>query len=127
MSVKVKGKYYAPGMALIFPIRVFRVDLVDTIMYRRLLTEVAMLGVGERVGFIRETADNVREALATDGILRFDMRNVNNKRNTPRYIEYPGAYCDVRLEADYSDKTAIDCDLTYWAVEFLHYVENGCL
>lgn len=127
MSVKVKGKYYAPGMALIFPIRAFRADLVDTIMYRRLLTEAAMLGVGERVGFIRESADNIREALGADGILRFDMRNVKNKRNTPRYIEYPGAYCDVRLEADYSDKTAIDCDLTYWAVEFLHYVENGCL
>lgn len=125
LSIKVKGKYYAPGMALIFPIRALRVDLVDTIMYRRLLTEIAMLGVGDRAGVIRESADNVREALAADGILRFDTRNLKNKRNTPRYIEYPGAYCDVRLEADYTDKTAIDCDLTYWAVEFLHYVNNS--
>lgn len=127
LSIKVKGKYYAPGMALIFPIRALRVDLVDTIMYRRLLSEIAMLGVGERVNVIRESADNVREALAADGILQFDTRNLKNKRNTPRYIEYPGAYCDVRLEVDYSDMTAVDCDLTYWAVEFLHYIDNSIL
>lgn len=49
----------------------------------------------------------------------------HNKRYSPRYIEYPTAYTDVRLEADYKEKNALLCDLTYWAIEFLYLVENS--
>ncbi len=31
---------------------------------------------------------------------------------------------DVRLEADYKNKKALLCDLTFWAVEFLCLVES---
>ena len=43
----------------------------------------------------------------------------HNKHYSPKYIEYPSPYGDVRLEADYKQERALLCDLTFWAVEFL--------
>ena len=122
IHVRINGKYSVPGFALVRPIRAFRPDLIDSITYRRLLTEIAMTGVGETVDVIRESVENVAEAINKDGILRMNFDQPHNKRYSPKYIEYPTAYVDVRLEADYKDKKALLCDLTYWAVEFLHFV-----
>lgn len=124
MAIRMKGKYVGPCFALIRPIRAFRTDLIDTITYRRLLTEIAMMGVGESVDVIRESVANVKEAIAKDGILRMDFDRPHNKRYSPLHIPYPTAYVDVSLEADYKDKNALLCDLTYWAVEFLHLSRN---
>lgn len=124
IHVKFKGKYAVPCFALVRPIRAFRPDLIDSITYRRLLTEIAMTGVGETVDVIRESVVNVAEAIDKDGILRMNFNQPHNKRYSPKYIEYPTAYVDVRLEADYKDKKALLCDLTYWAVEFLHLAQN---
>ena len=120
MAVRVKGKYHGPCFALARPIRAFHPDLIDTITYRRLLTEIAMLGVGESVGVIRESVANVKEAIDKDGILRMNFDKTHNKRYSPMNIPYPTAYVDMRLEADYKRQNALLCDLTYWAVEFLH-------
>lgn len=124
MAVKIKGKYIAPCFALIHPIRAFRTDLIDTINYRRLLTEIAMMGVGETVDVIRESVANVKEAIDKDGILCMNFDLPHNKRYSPLRISYPTAYVDVSLEADYKNKKAVLCDLTYWAVEFLHLTQN---
>lgn len=124
MHVRINGKYAGPCFALVRPIRAFHPDLIDTITYRRLLTEIAMMGVGENVDVIRESVANVEEAIDKDGILRMNFDQPHNKRYSPRYIEYPTPYVDVRLEADYKNKKALLCDLTYWAVEFLHLVRN---
>lgn len=124
LHVKINGKYVVPCFALVRPIRAFHPDLIDTITYRRLLTEIAMMGVGENADVIRKSVVNVKEAIDKDGILRMNFDQAHNKRYSPRYIEYPTAYVDVRLEADYKDKKALLCDLTYWAVEFLHLVGN---
>jgi hypothetical protein len=70
VSVKIGSKYYGPLWAFGRPFKPFSTDRIDTVMYRRPLTEIAMLGVGENVGVIRESATNVREALDADGILR---------------------------------------------------------
>jgi len=122
IHVKIGAKYYVP-----FPldmqnsrIRPFRVDVIDSITYRRLLTEIAMLGVGERVEVIKDSIANVKNAIGNDGILdmRFDIPH--NKRYSPKKIDYPTAYVDVRLEPDYKRKYALECDLTFWAVQFLH-------
>jgi hypothetical protein len=127
IHIKIGSRYYAP-----FPlynanssIRPFRADLIDSITYRRLLTEIAMLGVGERVGVLSESAANIEEAINNDGILemRFDLPH--NKRYSPKSIEYPGPYTDVRLEPDYKRKYAIDCDLTFWAVQFMFLLKSG--
>ena len=120
MAVRIKGKYGGPCFALVHPIRAFHPNTIDTVAYRRLLTEIAMLGTGEKVDVLCESAANIEEAIDKDGILQMNFEQVHNKRAFSVY--YPTAYVDMRLEADYKDKTALLCDLTYWAVEFLHLV-----
>jgi hypothetical protein len=123
-QVKVYGNYIGPLWALTSPVRPFRADAPGT--FRRLLTEIAMLGVGETVGVIRESVENVYNAIDSDGILRMDFNAPHNRYYSPKNIKYPSAYGDVRLEADYkSNKTALLCDLTFWAVQFLTFVEQG--
>ena len=132
IHVKHGTKYYVPAPLNMgnSPIRAFRADIIDIITYRRLLTEIAMLGVGERVDVIRESVANISEAIDADGILRMDLKSPHNKRYSPKSIEYPTAYVDVRLEPDYKRKYALECDLTFWAVQFIsllavkHYSEE---
>ena len=54
-----------------------------------------------------------------------DFDASHNKRYSPKHIEYPSPYGDVRLEADYQRENALLCDLTFWAVEFLWLVERS--
>jgi hypothetical protein len=95
-------------------------DTIDSITYRRPLTEIAMLGVGTHVGIIQKSVINAEEALSGDGILRLNFSLLHNKRYSPEKGGYPTAYADIRLEPDYKKKTALDCDLTFWAVQFLY-------
>ena len=83
---------------------------------RQYLTEIAMLGVGRDVNVIRTTADYLEEQLFADGILQ------GGKTPAKRY---PTAYGEVFLEPNYRKKTALACDLTFWAVQFLYYVNNA--
>ena len=125
MHIRINGKYVAPCFALIRPLRPFQVNTIDTILYRRPLTEIAMLGIGKEVGVIRESVANLEEALSGDGILRLNFELPHNKRYSPKKIEYPTAYVDVRLEPDYKSKNALLCDLTFWAVQFLHLCNSA--
>jgi len=122
VHVKIGSKYIVPAPLNMGnrPIRAFRADLIEAITYRRLLTEIAMLGVGSSVGVIRESLANVQEAIDRNGILQMDFKTPHNKRYSPKSIEYSTPYVDVRLEADYKRKYALECDLTFWAVQFLH-------
>jgi hypothetical protein len=123
LAVKVGNKYYVPGWAFARPFTPYTFDDQNTAMYRRPLTEIAMLGIGNRVGVIRESAANVEEALSYDGILRLNFDSAYKKR-VYHSICYPTAYADTRLEPDYKRKYAMECDLTFWAVQFLGLV-NG--
>jgi len=69
MHVRIGDNYYAPGFALNRPLRPFRAETVDTILYRRPLTEIAMLGAPDDVDIIKETIVNLENALSADGIL----------------------------------------------------------
>lgn len=124
MHIRIAGKFYAPCFALARPIRAFDANIIDTITYRRILSEIAMTGVGERVDIIRQSVRTVQEAIDKDGVLRMNFNVPHNKRYSPGKIEYTGPYTDVRLEADYNADKALLCDLTFWAVEFL-YLVNG--
>lgn len=125
MHIRINGKYVAPCFALIRPLRPFHVNTIDTILYRRPLTEIAMLGIGKEVGIIRESVANLEEALSGDGILRLNFDLPHNTRYSPKKIVYPTAYVDVRLEPDYKSKNALLCDLTFWAVQFLHLCNSA--
>ena len=59
MHVHICGKYKTPCFALVRPIKVFRPDRIDSITYRHILSEIAMLGVGKGVDVIRESAASV--------------------------------------------------------------------
>jgi hypothetical protein len=60
-----------------------------------------MLGVGDSVGVLRESVVNTEDAIDSDGILRMRLYLPHNKRYSPKSIEYPTPYVDVRLESDY--------------------------
>jgi len=128
LTVKVGSTYYARGLAFNRPVKPFRAGDIDVCLYRRMLTEIAMLGVGESVGVIKESVNNVLEAIDADGILRMNFSKPHNKRYSPRYLVYPGAYNDDRLEPFYEPRKkepiGLLCDLTFWAVQFLTLVKG---
>ncbi len=119
--VKMGSTYYVPFPLNMTnsPIRPFRADVIDIVTYRRLLTEIAMLGVGDRVGVIKDSIAGIEDAMKDDGILKMRFDLPHNKRFSPKIIDYPTAYADVRLEPDCKRKYALECDLTFWAVQFL--------
>ncbi len=57
--------------------------------------------------------------------ISFETNQPHNKRYSPTAIQYPTAYVDVRLEADYKDIKALLCDRTFWAVEFLFLADES--
>lgn len=120
INVKVKSRYYAPCFALVTPIRAFDPDCIDTINYRRVLTEIAMLGVGEKVDVIKESLKAISEATNDEGILKINLSKPHNRHYSPKNIEYPTPYVDVRLEESYKNSHGLDCDLTFWAVQFIN-------
>lgn len=127
MHVKIKSRYYAPCFALVTPIRAFDPNYINTITYRRILTEIAMLGVGTCVDVIKESLEAVSAATDKEGRLKMNLEQPHNKRYSPLNIEYPTPYVDVRLEKNYKNGPGPDCDLTFWAVQFRHLVENASI
>lgn len=123
IHVKVKSRYYAPCYALVTPIRAFDPDYINTINYRRILTEIAMLGVGDKVSVIKESLEAISTATNDEGILKMNLTQPHNKHYSPKNIEYPTPYVDVRLEENYKFGHGLDCDLTFWAVQFRNLVE----
>ena len=125
MHVKVKSRYYAPCFALVTPIRAFDPDYIHTINYRRVLTEIAMLGVGNQVDVIRESLEAISAATNREGVLKMNLAKPHNRRYSPMKIEYPTPYVDVRLEKSYKNDYGLDCDLTFWAVQFNKIVREN--
>lgn len=125
MQVKIKSKYYGPFYALGTPIRAFDPNYISTITYRRLLTEIAMLGVGERADVIRDSLAAVAAATDGEGILRMNFEQSHNKRYSPLKIDYPTPYVDVKLEETYKKGPGLECDLTFWAVQLTKLAKDA--
>jgi hypothetical protein len=85
---------------------------------------MAMCGVGERVDVLRDSAANLREALSGDGILRIHFDSAYRKK-VYMSIQYPTSYVDSPLEPDRKRKWAVECELTFWAVQFLKLMEEN--
>ena len=85
-----------------------------------------MLGCGEPLTVLRETADAVLENLsANDGVLTMRFESAYQRRAYTENFKYSTPYAEIGLEADYRRPEALRCNLTFWAVQFLHYYENG--
>ena len=111
--LKQGSRYIGALWALAHPITPFT-NPPQPSFFRRLLTEIAMLGAGRRVGIIKKSADNLEEALAVDGVLRLNAKPT----------KYAYAYGEIGLEPNHRKKTAKDCDTTFWAVQFLSLVDG---
>jgi len=127
LAIRVNGRFAGPLFALARPIEPFRRTTINTVAYRRTLTHIAMCGVGEKVGIMRETAENIADCTDENGILRTDFELPENKKRSPMNITYPTAYVDVRLEYDKKKKSALHCDLTFWALEFMYRLNGNKL
>jgi len=115
MQVKIKNNYYSVGL-LFRPFREFNENTIDFILYRRVLTEIAMLGVGEKVDIIRKSVTHLEEALSKDGIIRWNLSPYQKQQIKTYHI--PSAYCDIWLEDNHKKVNGLECDLTFWAVQF---------
>jgi len=126
LHIKIKNRYYCPLWALIRPIKAFSLELIqhNYCMYLRLLTEIAMLGVGNRVNIIKDSVINIKEILSKDGIIKIRFDNTYNKQRYLNMLKYTTAYAEVGLEDNYKNKTSLECNLTFWALQFLKLVEN---
>jgi len=122
-GVLIKGgsDYIGPFGAMIRPHLPFSTDIVDITMHRRVLTELAMTGAGKQIKILSQSAENIEEALQYDGILHLSFKSdAQRKVLTGGKYKSVGGYGEVFLEPDYKKKTAFDCDMTFWAVQFLH-------
>ena len=127
-GVLVKGGsgYIGAFGAMIRPHPPFTPDTVNVVMHRRLLTEMAMTGAGKQIDILNKSVDNIQEALQSDGILRLNYESIEQKRSlTSGKYKAVGGYGEVFLETDYKKKTALDCDLTFWAVQFLSLMNSA--
>lgn len=125
LPVKFHGKYGGSLWLLLYPLRPFDIYTIDGVMYRRILTEIAMLGVGTKVDIIQKSLQNLEEAMMMgDGIVHWEFTSPYQKQ-VFREKKWPTAYCDVWLEEDHKKKYAMDCELTFWAVQFLDILERS--
>jgi len=123
-GILIKGGsgYIGPFGLLVRPMSAFSVDIFNITMQRRLLTEMAMTGMGMQAEILKASAEKIQDALQHDGILRLNFESpAQQKAFTAGKYKAVGGYGEVFLEPDYTKPTALDCDLTFWAVQFLHY------
>ncbi|MDR2597945.1 MAG: hypothetical protein LBC76_11585 [Treponema sp.] len=115
MHIKINSNYYCPLWALTRPLKAFSLELLPNnyVMYRRVLTEIAMLGVGGKVNVIKDSIDSIKEALSKDGIIHVKFNSSYQKQRYLKMLEYTTAYSEVGLEENYKKETALECDLTF--------------
>ena len=63
--------------------------------------------------------------LSGDGVLRTTFASSYEKSRFKDNFRSGHPYAEVGLEPDHKKDTAIWCELTFWAVEFLYILENG--
>lgn len=119
LQVKVGSKYYVPLWAYVRPFRSFEDSGPYHTAQRKYLTCLAKVG-GSNIDVVKQTAENILEALDKDGILKVKFESPYQKKCFKQGMLYPTPYAEVGLEPAYKNDTRIWCDLTFWAVQFLH-------
>ncbi|MBP3293258.1 MAG: hypothetical protein J6N32_05855, partial [Clostridia bacterium] len=126
VAVKIGSQFVGPGWAYARPFHPFSPEITPNRTRLKELTHLAMLGCGERLSVLRETADAILENLsANDGVLTMRFESAYQRRAYTENFKYSTPYAEIGLEADYRRPEALRCNLTFWAVQFLHYYENG--
>jgi len=91
---------------------------------RKTLTHAAMCGLGNKADCLRISIENLEKSLreSPDGALR--MKDVNGKIIKSKPTPYAYAYDEAGYENNLRKKSAFDCEMTFWAIQFLHYADS---
>jgi hypothetical protein len=128
VQAKIGNTYYAPLFALVRPIKPYETGQYEAgrkdICYRRILTDIVKMGIGDKVDVITMSIENLEKDLKEDGILKILFKNNYEKRYFKSNLQWPGPYSEVALETDHKTDIKLWCELTFWAVQFLTLAEN---
>ena len=121
-AVKINGKQVGPGWAYMNPF--FALSFPQKAPnHRKTLTALAKV-TGDRTQVVRESVETLLEMLSEDGVLRTTFTSSYEKSRFKDNFRSGHPYAEIGLEPDHRKDTAIWCELTFWAVEFLHIIEN---
>ena len=81
-------------------------------------------GNGRRTQVVRESVETLLEMLSEDGVLRTTFTSSYEKSRFKDNFRSGHPYAEIGLEPDHRKDTAIWCELTFWAVEFLSIIES---
>jgi len=121
-AVKMNGKQVGPGWAYTSPFLPL-LPHSQAPNQRKTLTNLAMC-VGNRADVVRKSAEMLEEILADDGVFRVEFESAYQKKGFKSNLRLGHPYAEIGLERNYRKDTAIWCDLTFWAVEFLHHIDQ---
>ena len=121
-AVKINGKQVGPGWAYMNPF--FPLSFPQKAPnHRKTLTALAQV-CGDRTQVVKESVETLKEMLSEDGVLRTTFASSYEKSRFKDNFRSGHPYAEIGLEPDHKKDTAIWCELTFWAVEFLHIIEN---
>ena len=122
MSIRMMGIYKAPAFAFIRPFKPFGKPSAGYPNPNRIITLMSMLGAGDSINVLAESISIVQETLKHDGIMKMSFATSADKRKFIQGSEYPTCYSEILLEQpNYTKKYALECDLTFWAVQLLYH------
>lgn len=121
-AVKINGKQVGPVWAYMNPF--FPLSFPQKAPnQRKTLTALAQVS-GDRTQVVKESVEVLKEMLAEDGVLRTTFESSYQKSRFKDNFRSGHPYAEIGLEPDHRKDTAIWCELTFWAVEFLYIIDQ---
>lgn len=121
-AVKINGKQVGPGWAYMQPF--FPLSFPQKAPnQRKTLTALAQV-CGDKTKVVRDSVAVLEEMLSEDGVLRTTFESSYQKSRFKDNFRSAHPYAEIGLEPDHKKDTSIWCELTFWAIQFLHIIEN---
>lgn len=116
--IRLGSRYYSPCGGFVMPIKPCS-DWQDC--SRRVLTNIALCGIGKDVTVAKQTAEILNDLLRKDGMIKINFKDNYEKKRFKQGLMYTGPYCEAGLSSsNYRTDNEIIADLTFWAIHFLH-------
>ncbi len=121
-AVKINGKQVGPGWAYMQPF--FTLSFPQKAPnQRKTLTALAKV-CGDQTDVVRRSLLTLEEMLAEDGVLKTTFESSYQKKCFKSNFRSAHPYAEIGLEPDHKKDTAMWCDLTFWAVQFLYIIDQ---
>ncbi|MDR2546384.1 MAG: hypothetical protein LBC96_02590 [Lachnospiraceae bacterium] len=123
--IRLGSRYYSPCGGFNYPLKPYSNTYQEQICCnRRVLTHIALCGIGKNVEVAKQNAEILDGFLRKDGMISYKFKSSYEKRVFKQSLMYTGAYCEAGFSSgDYKEDIEIVVDLTFWAVHFLHNYE----